>query len=251
MTTRRAFLLTVSALPAWAAAARKTCVLADLGGRIGINTDLLQGLQRDGYDGFIDNAPDLTMKVKSYGALPNGDHAAPLYAIRAAMPRFEDNMDDATGALKTLAGLAEVQGARALILTHPGLSGNGAFRPVDLERKARMLDIAGAICSTQGLTLLYQNGPLELTGNAAEERALMIRTDPKRVSFLLDTGDPDFFQANQKRIAGIRLTDAKDGDLAQPVHRTRWTGWLVVPLRDVPIENFKAVCDRVRQAFSS
>jgi sugar phosphate isomerase/epimerase len=252
---------------------RKSNVLADLGGSIDINPQLLTAIHGAGFDGFIETSPEARLKLKpqDYGALQ-------LYAIRAALPRFEDSMDDAAGEVKTLVELAAVQGAGAVITTHPGLSGNGAFRPVDLERKARILDIAGAICAARGLTFLYQNQSLEFTGNAAEERALMVRTDPKKVSYFLDAGeamrggaDPAaFFAANQKRIAGIRLSDFKDDGLvpfgqgsppaaamASAIEKNRWTGWLVAPLnidkneRAVAgfVGSFKATRELIRSTF--
>jgi sugar phosphate isomerase/epimerase len=271
--SRRLFLFGIGTLPLAGAAKRKTSVLADLGGSIDIDRTLLSAIHGAGFDGFIQSSPEARLKLKpqDYGALQ-------LYGIRSALPRFEDSMDDAAGEVKTLAGLASVQGAGALITTHPGLSGNGAFRPLDLERKARMLGIAGSICANRGLTFFYQNQSLEFTGNAAEERGLMARTDVKQVSFLLDTGEAmragadvaAFFEANQKRIGGLLLTDFKDdglvpfgqghlpaGAMASAMQKARWSGWLVAPLnidKDQRaaggfVESFKATRELIRKSF--
>lgn len=218
--TRRYFLAAL-AVPLLHAAKRKSLVLADVTG-----ADALPG--DSGFDGFIQDVPA----------------AAHAIGIRAALPRYEDSMDDAVVELKRLAGLAAGQGAEALIVTHPGLSGNGAFRGIDLERKARVLDIAGGICAARGLRFLYQNQALEFTGGAAEERGLMARTDAKTVGFLLDTdgmlesgADPAaFFAQNQQRVGGIRISmsDGKfDGNaLAAAIRKARWSGWLIAPPGD-------------------
>jgi hypothetical protein len=253
--TRRTFLFALSSLPCslpvMGAAKRRTYVLADVG-------ESAAAIEGAGFDGLIRTAQDA--------------RALPAKGIRAPLPRFEDSMDDAASELKTLAEKASAHGAEALIATHPGLSGNGAFRPVDLERKARMLGIAGSICANRGLTFLYQNQSLEFTGNAVEERALMARTDPKQVSYLLDAGEAmrggadaaAFFEANQKRIGGLLLTDFKDDGLvpfgqgnlaasaiAAAMRKGHWSGWLVVPLNRVPAENFKATRELIRKVFGA
>ena len=176
-------------------------------------------------------------------------------------------MDDAASELKKLAETASAQGAAGLIVTHPGLSGNGAFRPVDLERKARILGIAGSICDSRGLAFLYQNQSLEFSGNGVEERALMARTDSKQVSFLLDAGEAmrggadvaAFFITNQKRIGGILLTDFKDDGLVpfgqgnlpaaaigSAMQKGHWSGWLVAPLNRGFLEDYKGMREMIR-----
>ena len=255
ITHRRTFLIALAAAPLFGAGKTKASVIADLGGTIEVSNNLLEGIHRAGFDGFVQDSPGARLKVK-----PQTYSALPLYGLRAGLPRFEDSMDDAAGEVKTLAELVSVQHGTALILTHAGLSGNGAFRPADLERKARMLELAGAICARHGLTLLYQNQYLEFTGNAAEERALLVRTDPKSVSYLLDAdaavsvgGDAAaFLNANAKRVGGMRVADfnaVPAAALAVAIQKTRWSGCMVVPLSAGTIESYKAARDRIRSTF--
>ena len=232
---RRTFLFALSSLALLKAAKRKTLVLVDAASQEA-TTSVLDAIRQAGYDGFIQEAANTSPKP---------------FAIRAALPRFEDSMDDAAKEIRKLADLAVHRGAEALIVTHPGLSGNGAFRPVDLERKARILDLGGAICARQGLQFLYQNQTLEFTGNAAEERALILRTDPKTVAFLLDaktaTDPVAFFEINQKRISAIRVSENNDA-LAAALKRSHWSGWLIVPFSR--LEDLGADRESIRKAFS-
>jgi sugar phosphate isomerase/epimerase len=79
-----------------------------------------------------------------------------------------------------------------------------------------------------------------------------------------------FFEANQKRIGGLRLSDFKDdglvpfgqgnlpaGAIASAMLKGHWSGWLVAPLNidkdqraaEGFVENFKATRELIRKVF--
>jgi len=138
--------------------------------------------------------------------------------------------------------------ARSLVVSHSGLSPTGQFSKNDLDAKVKALDLAGARAADAGLVLAYHNHQPEFRNSAAEAAGLVRRTDPERVSFMLDIGHawlacPDvipFFEAHHQRVFGLHVRDFHDrrsvplgqGEfplkaLAGVIRRTGWTGWLI------------------------
>jgi sugar phosphate isomerase/epimerase len=139
-------------------------------------------------------------------------------------------------------------GAHAVVMSHRGLSPTGEFTEQALERKARMLNLAGRRCADAGLTLAYHNHQPEFRNHAAEELGLLRSTDPKLVFLLLDIGhawlsDPDaisVFAAHPERAFGLHVRDFHNRvsvplgqgefplrQLAEVVRKTGWSGWLI------------------------
>lgn len=161
---------------------------------------------------------------------------------------------DTLGLEKAVAEVAETAaqakqfGARALVVSHKGLSEDGRFSAAALEKKARLLNLAGRACADGGLVMAYHNHQPEFRGKGAEQAGLVAHTDPKLVSFMLDIGHawlawPDvisFFEKNHARCFGLHLRDFHDREsvplgqgefplraLAETVRKTKWHGWLI------------------------
>jgi sugar phosphate isomerase/epimerase len=143
---------------------------------------------------------------------------------------------------------AKTFGARAVVLSHSGLSKTGEFSEKALEQKVRMLDQAGQRCRDAGVILAYHNHEPEFQKHAAEETGLLRGTDPKLVSLMLDIGhawlaDPDanqFFVEHHTRVFGLHLRDYHNRvsvplgqgefpmrQLKGAIEKTGWSGWLI------------------------
>ncbi len=157
-------------------------------------------------------------------------------------------LEKAAGAIAKVAAQARQFGATALVVSGGGLGQNGEFTAEALQKKARMMDLAGRACADAGLVMAYHNHQLEFRNKAAEATGLFENTDPKGVSFMLDIGhawlaDPDvisFFAARQARVFGLHVRDFHNREsvplgqgefplreLAAVIRKTGWHGWLI------------------------
>ena len=157
-------------------------------------------------------------------------------------------MDKAADQVGKLAEQARQFGARALVCSFRGLSPTGEFTEEALDAKARMLELAARRCGDAGLALAYHNHQPEFRNHAAEEIALLKRTDSKLVFVMMDIGhawlaDPDaisVFAANPSRAYGLHVRDFHNKvsvplgqgefplrELAAVIRKTGWSGWLV------------------------
>jgi len=165
------------------------------------------------------------------------------------LPEYEKaGPESAAAAVTKLAGEARQFGARALVVSHAGLSATGEFSEQALAAKARALDLAGRRAADAGLVLAYHNHQPEFRNGAAEESALVRRTDPQLVSLMFDIGHawlayPDavaFFEAHHARVYGLHVRDFHnrvsvplgEGEfplrkLAGAIRETGWHGWLI------------------------
>lgn len=170
-------------------------------------------------------------------------------AAHTTLPDYEKmGMDKAADEIAKAAGQARQFGARALVVSHKGLSPTGEFSGQALERKAQMLDLAGRRCADAGLTLAYHNHEPEFRNHAAEETGLLRSTDPKLVFAMLDIGhawlaDPDaisVFESHSTRAFGLHVRDFHNRvpvplsqgelplrELAAAIRKTGWSGWLI------------------------
>jgi inosose dehydratase len=217
--------------------------------------DLLLAALRDmkslGFAGFETNIrfvqPQLNRVAEARAALERTGLV--FIGAHTGLPEYVKS--GATGAAEAagkLAGEARQFGARALVVSHGGLSKTGQFVESDLERKVKALDLAGARVADTGLVLAYHNHQPEFRNNAAEETELVRHTDPRRVSFLLDIGHAwlaypnviPFFEEHHSRVFGLHVRDFHDGksvplgqgefplhELAVAIRRTGWSGWLI------------------------
>jgi sugar phosphate isomerase/epimerase len=165
------------------------------------------------------------------------------------LPNYEKiGMEKAAGEITKLAAEARQFNARALVVSHSGLSPTGEFTQEALERKCKMLELAGSRCADAGLTLAYHNHQPEFRNHAAEETGLLRGTDPKLTFFMIDIGhawlaDPDaisVFKANTARAFGLHVRDFHNREsvplgqgefplreLARVIHESGWSGWLI------------------------
>lgn len=165
------------------------------------------------------------------------------------VPNYESSgLERAADEVSRLSGEARQFGAHALVVSHHGLSPNGTFPEAALDQKAKMLDLAGRRCADAGLVLAYHNHQPEFKNGAAEELALITRTDPKVVFLLLDIGhawlaDADaiaVFEQHHARAYGLHVRDFHNrapvplgqGEfplrkLAEAIRQTGWSGWLI------------------------
>ena len=165
------------------------------------------------------------------------------------LPEYEKAGPESAGAAATkLAGEARQFGARALVVSHAGLSSTGEFSEQALAAKVRALDLVGRRAADAGLVLAYHNHQPEFRNGAAEESALVQRTDPKLVWLMFDIGHawlayPDaiaFFEAHHARVYGLHVRDFHnrvsvplgEGEfplrkLADAIRETGWHGWLI------------------------
>jgi sugar phosphate isomerase/epimerase len=170
-------------------------------------------------------------------------------AAHTSLPDYEKlGLDKAGDFITKTAEQARQFGARAVVVSHKGLSPAGEFTAPALENKARMLNLAGRRCADAGLTLTYHNHQPEFRNHAAEENGLLRTTDPKLVFLMLDIGhawlaDPDaiaVFASHPERAFGLHVRDFHNRvsvplgegefplkELAQVIRKTGWSGWLI------------------------
>lgn len=217
--------------------------------------DLLLAAVRDmkelGFQGYETNLrflrPQLNRVTEARAALDG--IGLQFIAAHTNLPDYEKmGMDKAADDIAKAADDARQFGARAVVVSHKGLSPTGEFSEQALERKARMLDLAGRRCADAGLTLAYHNHQPEFRNHAAEEIGLLRSTDPKLVSLMLDIGhawlaDPEaisVFESHHARAFGLHVRDFHNRvpvplgegefplrELAAAIHKTGWTGWLI------------------------
>ncbi|MCX6553049.1 MAG: sugar phosphate isomerase/epimerase [Acidobacteria bacterium] len=139
-------------------------------------------------------------------------------------------------------------GAQRLIVSGAGLVKDGKVAREDVDRKVAGLQEAARYCRDRKLAFAYHNHGPEFAAGAAELTALIERTDPALVSFLIDCGWAyragvdlaGFFTAHQTRIAGLHLRDFKGeqqvplglgevdwAPLASAVRKAGWDGWVL------------------------
>jgi len=156
--------------------------------------------------------------------------------------------ESAAATIAKLAGEARQFGARALVISHSGLSPTGEFSEAAVAAKARAMDLAGRRAADAGLVLAYHNHQPEFRNGAAEATALVEHTDPKLVSLMFDIGHawlayPEaiaFFEAHHTRVFGLHVRDFHnrvsvplgEGEfplrkLADAIRTTGWHGWLI------------------------
>lgn len=100
-----------------------------------------------------------------------------------SLPNYQTLGMEKTGdAITKAAQQARQFGARALVVSHKGLSPAGEFSEQALEQKAQALDLAGRRCADVGLTLAYHNHQPEFRNHAAEETGLL-RPDRSQAGF--------------------------------------------------------------------
>jgi sugar phosphate isomerase/epimerase len=172
-----------------------------------------------------------------------------LVGAHASLPDYEKLVaDKAADAIATIADEARKFGAHAVVVSHKSLSPTGEFSEAALERKTKMLNLAGRRCADAGLKLAYHNHHPEFANHAAEENGLLRGTDPQLVSLMLDIGhawiaDPDaisVFAAHPDRAFGLHVRDFHNKvsvplgqgefplkELSQVIRRTGWSGWLI------------------------
>jgi sugar phosphate isomerase/epimerase len=170
-------------------------------------------------------------------------------AAHTNVPDYEKlGLDAAAEQAAKAAEQARQFGARALVMSHKGLSPTGEFSAEALDRKAKMLNLAGRRCADAGLTLAYHNHQPEFRNGAAEELGLLRNTDPQLVSLMLDIGhawiaNPDaisVFQAHPERAFGLHVRDFHNRvsvplgqgefplrQLAEAIRKSGWSGWLI------------------------
>lgn len=218
------------------------------------NFDLLLTAVREmkqiGFQGFETNIrfvqPQLVRLREARASLQ--EIGLEFIGAHTGLPNYENAANKAAEQISTLADQARQFGARALVVSHKGLSANGTFHQEDLDRKAAFLNAAGERCSAAGLVLAYHNHQPEFRNHAAEESALLRATDPKHVSFMMDIGhawlaDPDaisVFEQHHGRVFGLHVRDFHNRisvplgqgefplrQLANAIGRTGWSGWLI------------------------
>jgi len=204
-----------------------------------------------GFEGFETNIrffePQLGKVAETKAAL----QAIGLEFVGAhtGLPNYQKlGIEGAGNEVTKLAEQAKQFGARALVLSHGGLSKTGQFTEEALDQKAQALNMAGKRCADAGLVLAYHNHQPEFQNHAAEELGLLKKTDPKLVHCMMDIGhawlaDPDaisVFAANPGRVFGLHVRDFHNREsvplgqgefplkeLAAVIKRTGWTGWLI------------------------
>jgi sugar phosphate isomerase/epimerase len=149
-----------------------------------------------------------------------------------------------------------IEGAASLGAKRFALSGAGGIVTKDgklnqeaLAKKVETITRLAKRCQGAGLRLVYHNHGMEFTAGGVEIKALLQRTDPKLVFFLLDIGHafrakadvPAFVARHYQRIDALHLRDIRgtqqvplgQGDLdlaalAAVIRKTDWPGWLIV-----------------------
>jgi sugar phosphate isomerase/epimerase len=211
----------------------------------------LREMKQLGFEGFETNIrffqPQLGKVAETRAAL---DRIGLEFAgAHTNLPNYEKlGLDVAADEVTKLAREARQFGAKALIVSHGGLSKTGQFAQEALDKKVQALNLAARRCADAGLSLAYHNHQPEFQNHAAEELGLLGKTDPKVVSFMMDIGhawlaNPDAISvlaANTQRVYGLHVRDFHDREsvplgqgefplkeLAAVVRRTGWKGWLI------------------------
>jgi sugar phosphate isomerase/epimerase len=170
-------------------------------------------------------------------------------AAHTNLPEYQRAGPEGAGAAAgKLAGQARQFGAHALVVSHGGLSSTGQFSEEALEAKVQALNITGRRVAEAGMVLAYHNHQPEFRNNAAEEKALVARTDPRVVWLMFDIGHawlayPEavtFFETYHERVFGLHVRDFHnrvsvplgEGEfplrsLAEAIQKTGWHGWLI------------------------
>jgi inosose dehydratase len=170
-------------------------------------------------------------------------------AAHTNLPEYERaGLEGAGAAAAKLADQARQFGAHALVISHGGLSSTGQFPEQAVDGKAKAMNMVGRRVADAGLVLAYHNHQPEFRNGAAEETALLARTDPKLVWLMFDIGHawlayPEvvpFFEAHHDRVFGLHVRDFHnrvsvplgEGEfplrsLAEAIRKTGWHGWLI------------------------
>jgi sugar phosphate isomerase/epimerase len=144
--------------------------------------------------------------------------------------------------LQEVADGASALGAERLII-----SGGSTVHPLALRAKAEALSRVAKYCKKVGIGCAYHNHSAEFQLGGVQIEGLVSQTDAG-VHFVLDAGHAiagggkvaEFFTRNWRRIDGIHLRDAKDGQevalgqgeydyapLAKAIEASTWRGWLL------------------------
>jgi sugar phosphate isomerase/epimerase len=208
----------------------------------------MQGL---GFQGFETNLrfvqPQLDRVKEARAALEQ--FGVEFIGAHTNVPDYDKlGLEPAADQVTKAAEQARAFGARALVMSHKGLSPTGEFSAQVLDQKVKMLNLAGKRCADAGLTLAYHNHQPEFRNQAAEELGLLRGTDPKLVFLMLDIGhawlaNPDaisVFAAHPERAFGLHVRDFHSREsvplgqgefplqqLADVVRKTGWSGWLI------------------------
>jgi sugar phosphate isomerase/epimerase len=126
---------------------------------------------------------------------------------------------------------------------------DGKLNQEALAKKVETITRLAKRCQGAGLRLVYHNHGMEFTAGGAEIEALLNRTDPKLVFFLLDVGHAfhekadvaAFVTRHYQRIDALHLRDIRGNQqvplgqgeldfvaLAAAIRKTGWRGWLTV-----------------------
>jgi len=138
-------------------------------------------------------------------------------------------------------------GASCLVLSGAPCVENGKLSESAVRAKTEALNRAGHLCSELGISAAYHNHGPEFADGGVEIEALLARTDPKLVNFVIDAGHafrigadvPAFFARHHARLAGMHLRDFHNGEqvilgegdfhlepLAKAVAKAKWQGWI-------------------------
>jgi sugar phosphate isomerase/epimerase len=172
-------------------------------------------------------------------------------------------MDTAPGLGQTPEYLdRSVEGAASLGAKRFALSGaggigtkEGQLKQEALDKKIEAIMRLAKRCQEAGLRLVYHNHGAEFTAGGAQIEALLNRTDPQLVFFLLDLGHAfrekadvvAFFTQHYQRIDALHLRDIRGKEqvplgqgeldfvsLAAAIRKTNWPGWLTVEEENLP-----------------
>lgn len=172
------------------------------------------------------------------------------FGIHIFLPQYDSETHVSAAALyERVARGGAGLGAERLILSGAPLANGGELDRGALAKKMEALNRAGRYAQSAGLRLVaYHNHAPEFANGAAEMTALIDRTDPANVGFLLDAGHAfeagadvtDYFRQHHQRIIGLHLRDYKDGEqvplgqgnfplaqLAAAIEQLRWKGWIL------------------------
>jgi sugar phosphate isomerase/epimerase len=174
-----------------------------------------------------------------------------------------------------------VEGAASLGAKRFALSGaggigtkEGQLKQEALDKKVEAITRLAKRCQGAGLRLVYHNHGAEFTAGGAQIEALLKRTDPQLVSFLLDLGHAfrekadvvAFFTQHYQRIDALHLRDIRGNQqvplgqgeldfvaLAAAIRKTAWPGWLTVEEENLPkstdIHAIESVLESDRRAI--
>jgi inosose dehydratase len=139
--------------------------------------------------------------------------------VHTNLPKYEQLGEErAVDDAGRLAMAAKQFAAKTLILNRTGPVADDIS-----DAKAKFLDAAAKRCREMGVILTYHT-------LAAEAAALVEKTDPKSVYFMLDldAAGLDFFKDHPGRVYAVHMQDADPvRELASAVRRAKWISWLV------------------------